>query len=93
MVADIRSIEKALGSSEKKPSKIEEREKVQARRSLWIVKDIEAGEVINSANVECLRPGIGLSPEYYDLVMGTKASRRLTAGKPLEWEDVMKKAE
>lgn len=87
MVDGIRCIEKALGSSEKKPSTQEEKEKTQARRSLWIVKDIEAGDVINSKNVECLRPGIGLSPQFYDLIMGKKASRRLNAGKPLEWDD------
>jgi sialic acid synthase SpsE len=71
MVDDIRTIEKALGSSAKKPSRIEEKEKIQAR------------------NMECLRPGIGLSPQYYDVIMGKKASRHLKAGKPLEWEDLM----
>jgi pseudaminic acid synthase len=88
MVEGIRLIEKALGSSEKKPSSIEEKEKIQARRTLWVVKDIESGEEINSNNVACLRPGIGLSPQFYDLIMGKKASHRLTAGKPLEWEDL-----
>jgi pseudaminic acid synthase len=89
MVDNIRSIEKALGSTEKKPSKIEEKEKIQARRSLWVVKNIEAGDEINSKNVECLRPGIGLSPHFYDVIMGKKASRQLNAGKPLEWEDLI----
>lgn len=88
MVDGIRTIEKAFGSSEKKPSKIEEHEKIQARRTLWIVKDIQPGEQINSNNVHCLRPGIGLSPQYYDLVMGKKAVRHLSAGKPLDWEDL-----
>lgn len=88
MVDDIRIIEKALGSSEKKPSQIEEKEKIQARRSLFVVKDIQPGEEINATNVECLRPGIGLSPQYYDLIMGKKASHHLAAGKPLEWEDL-----
>lgn len=89
MVEGIRQIEKAIGSSEKKPSVIEEKEKVQARRSLWIVKNVEQGEEITALNVECLRPGIGLSPQYYDLIIGKKASRALSAGKPLEWNDLM----
>lgn len=90
MVEGIRSIEQALGSSEKKPSATEEKEKIQARRSLWIVKDIESGETITPTNVECLRPGIGLSPLHYDLIMGRKAARRLKAGKALEWDDLIK---
>lgn len=89
MVDGIRTIEKALGSSAKKPSTIEEKEKIQARRSLWIVKDIQPDEKINSNNVECLRPGIGLSPQFYDFIMGKKAVRQLKAGKPLEWDDLM----
>ena len=90
MVEDIRAVESALGSSEKKPSSIEEKEKVQARRSLWIVKNIAIGETLTPDNIECLRPGIGLSPKYYDLIMGKKATHRLKAGKPLEWDDLFK---
>lgn len=89
MVDGIRSIEKALGSTEKKPSAIEEWEKVQARRSLWVVKDIEEGEKISPDNVQSLRPGIGLPSQYYDVIMGKQVTRNLKAGKPLEWVDVM----
>lgn len=93
MVKGIRLIESALGSSEKKPTTIEEKEKIQARRSLWVVKNIESEEEINPTNVKCLRPGIGLSPHYYDLIMGSKAACHLKAGKPLEWSDITFKNE
>lgn len=88
LIQEIRSVEQALGTSEKKPSPLEEREKIQARRSLWIVKDIQEGELLTSQNIESLRPGIGLSPRYYDLVIGKKATHPLKAGHPLEWQDL-----
>ncbi len=91
MVDGIRSIEKAFGSTEKTPSVIEKWEKIQARRSLWVVKDIEEGSTITADNVQSLRPGIGLSPQYYDIIMGKRVVRTLRAGKPLEWTDVMEK--
>lgn len=87
MVTNIRLIEAAIGSTEKKPSKIEEKEKVQARRSLWVIKDIKSGEKFDEQNIGCLRPGIGLPSQHYDIVIGKKAIRSLKAGKPLEWED------
>lgn len=87
MVADIRTIEKALGSSAKKPSQIEVCEKEQARRSLWVTKNVQIGEQLSPETVASLRPGIGLDARYYDLVMGKAATRPLKAGKPLEWAD------
>ena len=89
MVTGIRDIEKALGSSAKIASPAEEREKIQARRSLWVVKNIEQGEKISPQNVACLRPGIGLSPQFYDLIMGKKALHTLKAGSPLDWKDLL----
>jgi sialic acid synthase SpsE len=88
LVADIRSIESALGSSEKKPSLLEEKEKIQARRSLWVAKEILAGEELTKENIACLRPGIGLPAEHYELLIGKKAVHKLPAGKPLEWSDL-----
>jgi sialic acid synthase SpsE len=90
MIAGIRTVEKALGSSAKRPSALEEREKIQARRSLWAIKEILSGEAITPQNVACLRPGIGLSPQHYDLIMGKKAIRPIRAQTPLEWEDLLK---
>lgn len=89
LVEGIRTVEQALGSSEKKPSPKEEWEKVQARSSLWVIKDIQKGEVFSEDNINSLRPGIGLSSQFYDVVIGKKAARNMKAQTPLAWEDFL----
>lgn len=90
MITAIRIVESGLGSPHKGPSELEEKEKILARRSLWIIQDIAAGETFTTENIKCLRPGLGLSPLFYDLVIGHRATRTLKAVKPLEWNDLMK---
>lgn len=88
MIWTIHEVESALGTEDKRPTKKEMWERTQARRSLWTVKDIRKGEKITAANVQSLRPGIGLSPVYYDKVMKKNVAHDLKAGSPLSWRDI-----
>lgn len=63
-----------------------ERESVKHRRSLYVVKDIAAGEVFSDQNVKSIRPGYGLAPKYWDNVLGKKAKFDITSGTALSWE-------
>ena len=56
------------------------------RRSLYISKDVQAGEFLSHANVRCVRPGHGLAPEHLELVLGRTVSRDAQAGTPLSWD-------
>lgn len=56
------------------------------RRSLYVVKDMQAGEVFSPKNVRSIRPGYGLAPKYYDEIMGKRASQAIEAGTGLAWE-------
>jgi N-acetylneuraminate synthase len=56
------------------------------KRSLYVVKDIEAGEMFSSDNVRVIRPGDGLQPKYYERVIGKIANRNISSGTPLSWE-------
>lgn len=91
MVFAIRMTEQAFGSSRKGPSVLEKTEKLKARRSLWVIRDVKEGEVLTVENIASLRPALGLPPIFYDLAIGRKASRLLRKGKPLEWDDILQK--
>lgn len=56
------------------------------RRSLYISKDVQAGEVLSPDNVRIVRPGFGLPPKFYDIVIGKRAIRDACAGTPVLWD-------
>lgn len=58
-------------------------------RSLYVVEDIKAGEVITVQNVRSIRPGFGLHPKYLKEVLGKQAKVDLERGKSLELGDVI----
>ena len=49
------------------------------RRSLYVVADVQAGEVLTPANVRSIRPGHGLAPKHLPQVIGKRAARDLNA--------------
>jgi N-acetylneuraminate synthase len=59
------------------------------RRSLYVVRDIAPGEPLTAENVRAIRPGLGLSPKFLDVVLGLPVNRALKRGAPLTW-DVLK---
>lgn len=75
MVAGIRNIELALGSSIKKASKSETPNINVARKSIVANKKIKKGEILSSQNITCKRPALGISPMRWDEVIGTVASK------------------
>jgi N-acetylneuraminate synthase len=84
MVDAIRTAEKALGKIHYGVSEHEAKSRV-FRRSLFVVKDIVAGEVFTQENVRSIRPGHGLSPKYLEDVLGRRAAKDIARGTPLAW--------
>lgn len=82
MVQAIRTVEKALGSVcyDLTPK---QKESKGFRRSLFVVKDMAAGEVFTEENVRSIRPGYGLPPRFLPLVLGRRSSKPITRGTPL----------
>jgi pseudaminic acid synthase len=55
------------------------------RRSLYVVNDLKAGDVLSPENLRCIRPGLGLPPKYYEEVLGCRVRADVRKGTPLAW--------
>jgi pseudaminic acid synthase len=56
------------------------------KRSIYVSRDLAAGEAFTRDNIRVVRPGIGLEPKYYDQVLGKTAKSAIKAGTPLTWD-------
>ena len=74
----------ALGQVHYGPTQAEQKSLV-FRRSLYVTRDMAAGEAFSANNVRAIRPGLGLAPKFYDSVMGRHARQALKRGTPLQW--------
>ncbi|MBC7260763.1 MAG: pseudaminic acid synthase, partial [Chloroflexi bacterium] len=84
MVEAIRTVEKALGRVSYEIGEREAKSRV-FRRSLFVVKDMKAGEVFTEENVRSIRPGYGLPPKFLKEVLGRRAACDIKRGTPLAW--------
>jgi len=63
-----------------------ERNSLQFRRSLYVVRDLQAGDQLTPENVRAIRPGLGLPPKHLEQVMGLHVKGPVARGTPLTWE-------
>lgn len=85
MVEQIRVAERAIGTVRYSAGEAE-RGNIVFRRSLFVVEDVRSGEEFTERNVRSIRPGNGLPPRDYPLVIGRRARRDLRRGTPLTWD-------
>ncbi|MEO0908506.1 MAG: pseudaminic acid synthase [Pseudomonadota bacterium] len=55
------------------------------RRSLYITRDLKAGEVLDMSAVRAIRPGFGLAPKHLDTLIGKRVTQDVTRGTPMDW--------
>ncbi|MDD4990291.1 MAG: pseudaminic acid synthase [Candidatus Pacebacteria bacterium] len=85
MVQEAREAEKMLGKPFLETAQ-SEKENKQFRRSLWVIKDIKAGEEFTKENIGSFRPAVGLEPKYFEEILGKKAKKDIEFGTPLTRE-------
>ena len=87
MAQAVRAVEKALGEVRFGVNPSEAKSKI-FRRSLFVVKDVKAGETFTAENIRSIRPGIGLHPRHLKEILGRTARMDVESGTPLSWEHV-----
>lgn len=75
----------ALGKVQYGVQKAEE-DSLKYKRSIYAVKDISVGEELTPDNIRVIRPGYGLPPKYYELVLGKKLHQSIPSGTPLSFD-------
>ncbi len=84
MIKVVRETEKLLGKVDYNMSEKKKKSR-QFARSLYITKDVKAGEMISEKNVRSVRPGYGLHPKYLKNIVGKHFCLNLHKGTPLKW--------
>jgi pseudaminic acid synthase len=82
MVEKIRNVEKMLGTVDYSVTESKEKSR-HFSRSLFVVKDVKAGDVITEDNVRSIRPGLGLAPKFFKDIIGKKFKSSIEKGTPL----------
>ena len=84
LVRECRTAALALGTVSYERAE-QEKKSLQFRRSLYVVEDMKAGDVFTEKNLRRIRPGMGLSPKYYDIILGKKVNHDIARGTPVQW--------
>jgi len=78
LVTKTHMTETSLGKAQKEPTEIEKKNSIGMRRSIVASRDIQKGEVITSDHITFKRPATGLSPQFYDTILGKRASKDIS---------------
>jgi pseudaminic acid synthase len=89
MVDAIREAESAVGKIDYRLTE-KQRKGRDFSRSLYVVKDMSEGEMITYENVRSIRPGFGLHPKYFDMVMGDIVTKEIKKGTRLDLNFIKK---
>lgn len=78
----------ALGTVSYGYGELESRSRLH-KRSIYVQRDVAAGELLTADNLKIIRPADGLACQYWDLLIGRTARHDLKAGTPLTWEKLL----
>lgn len=85
LVEEATRARQALGHVRYGPTAVELNAR-KRRRSLYIACDLKAGDVLTPENLRRVRPGLGLAPKHYEVLLGRRVSRDVKAGSPMQWD-------
>ena len=82
MCLDIKTAWSSIGEINYELKDVEKQE-IKFRRSLYFIKDLNAGETITEDSIKSVRPGFGLSPKYFDDILGKTLLKDVKAFTPV----------
>jgi N,N'-diacetyllegionaminate synthase len=88
MIQVIRETEKAMGNGIKKPTKSEDQIKKSIRKSIVAKVNIPKGTIITREMMEIKRPGMGISPDQIDKIIGGKARDNIKKDELIRWDKI-----
>ena len=77
-----------MGDGIKKPSIGEKTTRLNNRKSIVALNDINCGTVITKDMVSIKRPGLGIPPKYFNEIIGRTAKKDIVSEEPILWEHV-----
>ena len=83
MVQAVREAESAIGMVDYSLTEKQAKGK-RFSRSLYIIKDVKAGDLITEENVRSIRPGFGIHPIYLNEALGKRFTESCEKGTRLE---------
>lgn len=87
LVAESRRAWQALGTVSYGPTDAEKRSMV-FRRSIYVSHDMRAGEQFTAGNLRIVRPGYGIAPKYFEILLGKQVNQPVKKGTPVSWDIV-----
>jgi pseudaminic acid synthase len=85
LVQETKRAWQALGKVKYGPMEAEKKSMI-FRRSLYITKDLKAGDTLTRENLRSIRPGHGLAPKYMNVLLGKKVAGDVQKGTPASWK-------
>ena len=76
----------SLGTSKIGPVKDEIKVR-KRRRSLYFIKNLKKGDIVNAKHIKRIRPGYGLPPKFLKKIIGKKIKKDIYYGSPIKWTD------
>ena len=88
LVDAVRAFEIMRGSGVKEPATSETTTRRNNRKSIVVLRQMKAGDVIGSGDIAVKRPGYGIAPKYFDEVIGRRVLHDMEQDGVLAWEDL-----
>lgn len=85
LVVETKRAWQSLGEIKYGPTE-KEKKSLLFRRSLYIADDMKAGEIFTGKNLRAIRPGFGLPPKYFEILIGRKVSKDVKKGTAISWD-------